>query len=451
MDAGRPQRIAIVGAGPCGLACARELDQLGASDWTVFERELHPGGNAASVVDPNGFTWDLGGHVVFSHFGEFDALLAEMLGDEVYEHDRSSFVLVDGRWIPYPFQNNLRHLEPQAALECLLGLSETSPASGSLRDFGSWIDATFGTGIARHFMRPYNEKVWATDLSEMSADWIAERVSVVDFGRALTSFVLQTDDLGWGPNSTFMFPKSGGTGEIYRRLADRLGTGVEYGHELVELDPERLELRFADGRRESADAVVSTMPVDLLVERLTTCPSDVRAAARELRHTSVSVVGIGYEMPLRDDRSWLYFPSPEVPFYRATNFAKYSPANVPDSDTARYCSYLTETARPSDRPTAATLVRDVQTAIISAQLASESAAVASEHVIEVDYAYPVPTLSRNAALATIQPWLEQHRIFSRGRFGTWRYETGNMDHAVKLGIDIARRLVEGRSEELHVA
>jgi len=165
----------------------------------------------------------------------------------------------------------------------------------------------------------------------------------------------------------------------------------------------------------------------------------------------VSVVGIGYEMPLRDDRSWLYFPSPEVPFYRATNFAKYSPANVPDSDTARYCSYLTETARPSDRPTAATLVRDVQTAIISAQLASESAAVASEHVIEVDYAYPVPTLSRNAALATIQPWLEQHRIFSRGRFGTWRYETGNMDHAVKLGIDIARRLVEGRSEELHVA
>jgi hypothetical protein len=60
----------------------------------------------------------------------------------------------------------------------------------------------------------------------------------------------------------------------------------------------------------------------------------------------------------------------------------------------------------------------------------------------------VPTLERDPALAVIQPWLDQRDVFSRGRFGAWRYEIGNMDHAVKMGIDIARRLVLDEPEEL---
>jgi predicted ABC-type sugar transport system permease subunit len=60
----------------------------------------------------------------------------------------------------------------------------------------------------------------------------------------------------------------------------------------------------------------------------------------------------------------------------------------------------------------------------------------------------VPTLERDAALGVIQPWLAQQDVFSRGRFGSWRYEIGNMDHAVKMGIDIARRLVLDEPEEL---
>jgi predicted ABC-type sugar transport system permease subunit len=74
--------------------------------------------------------------------------------------------------------------------------------------------------------------------------------------------------------------------------------------------------------------------------------------------------------------------------------------------------------------------------------------VASVHVEEIDYAYPVPTLRRDSALEVIQPWLAERGIFSRGRFGSWRYEIGNMDHAVKMGIDVAARIVAGEREEL---
>ena len=58
------------------------------------------------------------------------------------------------------------------------------------------------------------------------------------------------------------------------------------------------------------------------------------------------------------------------------------------------------------------------------------------------YSYPVPTLGRDAALAVIQPWLTEHDIYSRGRFGAWRYEIGNTDHSVMMGVEVVDHLLK---------
>ena len=440
--------VAIIGAGPCGIACGHELEALGHGDWTLYEREEVAGGHAGSEVDPQGFTWDQGGHVVFSHYGEFDRLLDLALGDDVHEHERSSYVRVDGRWVPYPFQNNLRYLDPESAYECLVGLIDAPGANGH-HDFGTWMERTFGDGITSRFMRPYNLKVWATPADLMSSTWIAERVSVPDHRRALKNVLLGLDDVGWGPNNTFRFPRRGGTGEIYRRLAERLEPHVRYRSELAGVDAEQRVLRFADGHTAGYDALVSTMPVDKLVAAIDGCPSEVREAAAALQHNSVWIIGVGCEHPLVDDRSWLYFADPEVPFYRVTNFAKYAAMNVPGGDTQRYSSFLTETAYSTHRPRAYDgLEKNVLDSLVSTGLVDDDVSIASMHTIDIDYAYPIPTVDRDRALAVIQPWLMEREIYSRGRFGTWRYEIGNMDHAAKMGIDAARHLVEGREEEV---
>jgi protoporphyrinogen oxidase len=421
---------------------------MGHSNWLVVERSACVGGHAASVVDPAGFTWDLGGHVVFSHFGEFDALLDEVMGDDVNEHERSSFIRLGDRWIPYPFQNNLRYLGRELADICLAGLRD-APGGDPDMDFATWIEATFGPGITTHFMRPYNEKVWATPLDGMSAKWIADRISVVDFRRARENVVEGRDDVGWGPNNMFKFPRSGGTGEIYRRLAARFPDRIAFGRELEEVDVAAKTARFSDGAVEEFDALVSTIPLDRLVTAVRSCPSDVRAAATALEHNGFVMVGVGYEAPLEDDRSWMYFPEGRTPFYRATNFAKYARANVPGGDADRYCSYLTETsysahsARPGNE-----LQRLVPEALEANGLVRTGTPIASIHTVDLEYAYPIPTRDLDATLAAIQPWLMNHDVYSRGRFGSWRYEMGNMDHAVKMGIDVARLLVEARPEEL---
>jgi protoporphyrinogen oxidase len=399
------------------------------------------------VLDPAGFTWDLGGHVVFSHFGEFDLLLEEVMGEDVCEHERASYIRFGDRWVPYPFQNNLRHLNSELVVECLLGLIGARGGSLDL-DFASWMEATFGPAITRVFMRPYNAKVWATPAEEMASAWIGERVSIVDYRRALENVVLGRDDVGWGPNNTFLFPSLGGTGEIYRRVASRLGPRVQFGREVTQIDPDARSVRFADGGIDEYDTLVTTMPLDRLVGAIADAPTELVDAAGALRHTSVSVVGVGYEHPLADEKCWMYFPDPAVPFYRATNFAKYAAANVPNADTGRFSSYLTETAFAPSGGRPADLEQRVTAGLVSGGVVEDDLRIASLHPIDVEYAYPVPTIGRDRALATIQPWLMEREIYARGRFGAWRYEMGNMDHAVKMGIDIAHRLVEGRPEEL---
>jgi protoporphyrinogen oxidase len=441
-------RVLIIGGGPCGLACARELERLGHHEWLILEREQHPGGLAASVVDPAGFTWDLGGHVVFSHFGEFDALLHEVMQDEISSHDRSSYIRFDDRWVPYPFQNNLRHLPDQVRDECLQGLA-SAPGAGAGADFQTWMQGVFGAGITRHFMAPYNFKVWAFPAGEMSAEWISERVSVIDYARALRNVREQHDDLAWGPNNQFVFPSSGGTGEIYRRLAERLPDRIRYGAEVTQIDPAARRLRLQDGEVHGYDAIVSTMPLDLLVAVLRDPPEQLAGAARALRHNGVYMVGIGYQAPLADDTSWMYFPQAHTPFYRATNFAKYAAANVPAGDTTRFCSYMTETSFSEYKPEPRDgLPERVEAGLRAAGVVEDGAEVASLHLEQIDYAYPVPTVTRDRALGVIQPWLMERQILSRGRFGSWCYEIGNMDHAVKMGIDAARHIVTGVPEEL---
>jgi hypothetical protein len=42
-----------------------------------------------------------------------------------------------------------------------------------------------------------------------------------------------------------------------------------------------------------------------------------------------------------------------------------------------------------------------------------------------DHGYPTPSLERNGVLVKLLPKLKDMGIWSRGRFGSWKYEVGN--------------------------
>ncbi|MBE9571745.1 MAG: NAD(P)-binding protein, partial [Proteobacteria bacterium] len=115
-------RIIIIGAGPTGLGAAWRLQDLGYGNWAVYEKNDHVGGLATSFVDEKGFTWDVGGHVLFSHYPYFDDLVEKLLNGAYLEHLRESWIRIFNTWVPYPFQNNIRYLPRDKLYECLAGL-----------------------------------------------------------------------------------------------------------------------------------------------------------------------------------------------------------------------------------------------------------------------------------------------------------------------------------------
>jgi protoporphyrinogen oxidase len=122
-------RVVIIGAGPTGLGAAWRLQALSFGNWQTFEQESYAGGLAASFADNAGFTWHIGGHVQFSHYGYFDRLMDVLLGDRWLSHERESRTWMCDRFIPYPFQNNIRYLPEREMKDCLTGLIRACTAN----------------------------------------------------------------------------------------------------------------------------------------------------------------------------------------------------------------------------------------------------------------------------------------------------------------------------------
>jgi protoporphyrinogen oxidase len=442
-------RILILGAGPCGLGVAYQLKSFNSCNWQVFDRSPNVGGLSASFLDCHGFTWDVGGHVLFSHFDVFDDVVERALRGQYYEHQRESWVRILDTWVPYPFQNNVRYLPDHARDLCVEGLKNLAGDPAVATNFKTWMETIFGEGIVQYFMAPYNFKVWATPPELMSKDWIAERVSVVDLARIEKNIAEQRDDVAWGPNNLFKFPAKGGTGAIYEGIATPFQDKIYLDHDLLEVDLQRRRVLFANGRTSGYDHLVSTIPLDQLIEKCTGVPPEIRTAAKQLVHNSAFVVGLGLKKKITDSKCWMYFPEANCPFYRVTNFHNYSPWNVPGGDTESYSALMCETSYSPYKPVSGDeIVEDTIQGLMNAGILCEADRdkIISRYLIDVPYAYPVPTVGRDEALTVIQPFLEACDVYSRGRFGAWRYEVGNMDHSFMQGVEVVERILSSGAE-----
>jgi len=420
------KKIVIIGAGRTGLGAAYRLNELGYGNWVLYEKADYVGGHSCSHVDSHGFVWDEGGHVIFSHYPYFDKLVDDMLGREENHLVRESWIVKGESWIPYPFQNNLRYLPKAVQVRCLLGAAQAAAnhKSGEATNFRDWILANFGEGIAEAFMFPYNSKVWTTPLEQMSKSWMAERVATVDFKRLLENVLYERDDAACGPNNKFRFPMYGGTGEIYRRMVKRFPDKIKTGKELAAVDESQRQVSFADGTGDTYDALISTAPLDRLTGMLKSKDGRLTDAAAGLCHNNLLVIGLGLEKKIETGKCWIYFADPEIPCYRATYFSHYSPFNVPGGDTERYSSLMCEVSYKIDEsPDPAKVTDQVIGGLIRAGMLEpgDQKHIVSRYHRKVPYSYPIPTLGRDRALSVLQPALLEKQIYSRGRFGAWRW------------------------------
>lgn len=493
-------RIVIIGAGPTGLGAALRCEDLGHHNWVLIDSAPEQGGLSRSYVDDKGFTWDLGGHVIFSHYAYFDDAM-DYAVQEWNTLERESWVWVEGVWVPYPFQNNIHRLPNDAKQKALEGLLDVhrrdwvmeaggDPAAARPKNFEEYFMRQFGEGISDIFMRPYNFKVWAVPPSLMSTEWTGERVATVDVKRVCKNIIHNTDDLGWGPNATFRFPKQGGTGGIWTNLAKRLPQAnqkIGTGNRMLSVDAEKKELTLESGETIGYDFLLTTVAIDDLLrtvkksdvlfgEGCGSCLSNEEPSAppcapqsqwpdiaSKFVFSATNVIGFGIKSsdseispvdgsasppPHLRTKCWMYFPESSSPFYRCTVFSNYASTNAP----AGHWSLMLEVSesaefKPVDQ---ATLIQECLEGCYASNLLRREGGldeVVSTWSIRLPKGYPTPFIGRNELLNSVQPALKRAGIYSRGRFGGWKYEVGNQDHSMMQGVEAVEEML-GKGAEI---
>lgn len=444
------KKIVILGAGPTGLGAAYQLHKLDYRNWQIYEKNNYVGGLSASFRDEKGFTWDIGGHVIFSNNDRFNQLVDNLLGNEILTFSRESWIWLKDSFTKYPFQNNF-HLHPDKGivLECVLGLLDNLNKKDTYKNFEEWIYCFFGEGIAKYFMIPYNNKVWACPLKKMDYNWISERVSIIDIDRILKNITYQKDDSDWGPNSTFRYPLAGGICSLFNKFLPYTNGHLHLDKEVAKILPNKKEVIFKDGEKVSYDILISTIPLNELIKNMENKPGGIGKATEKFLRNGGYIVGIGIKKPCPSKKNWMYFPQDDSPFYRVTYLSNYSPNMTPKGD---YFSFLAESSYSKYKAVSQnTIVEETIQGLVNSKLISEEdrSSIVSTYMIDAPYSFPIPFLGRDKILREIQSYLIKEGIFSRGRFGGWKYEVGNMDHSVMQGMEAVDRVLLGEEESVY--
>src|SRR5262249_53945099 len=318
-DAGTDERkVVILGGGLTGISAAVHLR----APWVLFEKEARLGGHARTD-ERDGYKFDKTGHWLHLRDPAIQQMVGELLPDQMTPIARRARIFSHGVLTRYPYQANLHGLPPEVIKECLLGVVEAKVASSSAApkratapgNFEEYCLEHFGAGISKHFMIPYNEKIWGVHPREITAEWCSRFVPLPNLEQVIAGAV------GAGPpemgyNQSFLYPKSGGIETFTRALTTRMTGGEVH----TRTSPDQVDWRRREvvvgGERIPYRAVVATIPLPELLKRMPDLPPEIAGEAARLRCTTLRYLNIGARGKPRSEWHWIYVPEKRYPFYR---------------------------------------------------------------------------------------------------------------------------------------
>lgn len=409
------------------MSAGFHLDRAGVP-YRIFERLPHPGGHAITVED-EGFRFDRTGHLLHLRDPATRELVLGWIGGDYLEVERRSMIWSNGVYTRYPFQANTFGLPPAVAYECLQGFIQAHFARSKPEptNFEEFCLTHFGEGISRHFMIPYNTRLWGVPPSEITAAWCSRFVPLPKLEDVLAGAVgLNDRELGY--NARFVYPRLG-IGELSNGLA-RAVPGIELGRAPKAIDWRARTLVFED-EAVRYDALISTIPLTALVRLLVDPPAEVARAASALRCTHLYYLDVALETPCMKPLHWAYVPEAKYPFYRVGCYSHFSPAMAPPGKAGLYIE-LADRAPPE----LSSLLPEVARGLVEMGLIDAPSAIRFARVRRIDYAYVVFDHAYYPALEVIRPFLEAQRIVAAGRYGGWNYSS--MEDALHFGRDAAK-------------
>ncbi|MBM3250521.1 MAG: FAD-dependent oxidoreductase [Candidatus Omnitrophica bacterium] len=425
------KRIIILGGGLAGLSAAWHLQQR-KRECLLFEKEPEVGGLCRSKKIGE-FTFDYDGHLLhFRRRYTFD-LVRRLLGGNLTGHRRNAWIYTHKRYIRYPFQANLYGLPADIVEECLLGFIRAAK-NGRARDenFLDWINHTFGEGIARHFMVPYNEKFWTVPPSELNCEWLDGFIPVPSLQEVIEGTVKESRRQ-FGYNAHFWYPKKGGIRQLPQAFC-RSMKNIYTGCKINAVDLKKKEVITPAGR-EKYTHLISTLPLPELPGLVTGLPQEVISDLRRLRWNSVFNLNLGVARSESSRRHWVYFPQKEISFFRVGFPHNFSASCAPEGASSLYAEVSYSRQRPLNKKS---ITQRIRKDLVRTGLLSADDRIVAEDTNDIKYGYPIYDKNYLPSLGRIFDFLSRHDILPCGRYGAWRYMS--MEETILDAHDAAERL-----------
>lgn len=426
----------IIGAGPAGLSAAYHLKS---KDYLILEKENISGGLCRSFTLAD-TQFDYGGHAFFTNHEYVKQLIAELCPVPLYVQPRSAWVYSHDTYIPYPFQANLHGLPPEVVTECLMGLFATASQAHQHppKNIEEWIYQSFGEGIAKNFMLPYNQKIWAHPLDMLMPTWAGDRIVTPDVQSIVTGAISRVDFSHY-PNAQVTYPEQGGFSNLFEGFVKHLGTEkIATQTEVMLIDLKRKTLTTSGNSEHQFKHLISTIPLTELVNKTLDIPDDVKQAAAQLKHFSLYLVNLVYNRSKITDKQRVYCASPDIPFHKLVLNSNSSPS-LRDKPTFGIQAEISFS--PYKSLDIQSLSDQVINALLTMGIITPEDELIAQEIRTLPLAYPVYTHEWKNAREIIFNFYEKHGVFCSGRFGEWLYI--NSDNAVLRG-KLAAEKIEAR-------
>ncbi len=427
--------IVILGGGLTGLSTAYHLR---GNDFLVLEKEDRLGG-LCKTEHIDGFSFDYTGH--WLHFSRQDTrmLVQKLLGATgIRMHQRSAWICLRGHYCRYPFQANTFGLPATIVKECLLGFITAyyTKHKRRPRHFEDWILGTFGKGIGKYFMIPYNTKLWTRHPRYLTCTWMRSYVPRPSLEEVVGG-ALSDANKTLGYNAHFYYPASGGIESLVKALAANIDPQrIVCSQHLKAIDPKHKIIRLGDGTNLRYRMLISTLPLPNLVRLLSHPPAALLNAAKLLSCNSVLNINLGTSRPVGEGRHWIYFPEPGFVFYRVGFPGNVHPSLVPEG-----CGSISvEIAYRGTIPRSKDLRRRVIDDLQRCGILKNRKEIITELTLHVPYAYTIYDKYRDRSVSLLRTTLAGMDIFIAGRYGAWEYSA--MEDALLWGITSARWALE---------
>lgn len=454
--------VAIIGAGPAGLAAAYELlSQSNEYQVIIYEKDDSVGG-LSKTFEFEGGRVDIGGHRFFTKSSDVLCLWENILpiSDKgMLARDRKSHILWNSKLIDYPIEFNIQTMQVLGLIEgakVAISYLQSKCIRKDIKNLEDFYVDRFGRKLYSIFFRDYTRKLWGMPANKLSPDWGTQRIQNVSLSEVFWSLLgINNHPKERSFITQYRYPAFG-AGQFWNALADRIvkmGGHIEtncFVNHLHMDDTHILSVEYKlqeQSIKKDCDYVISSMPLSELVMVVENSPIEVREIGKKLHYRDMVIVGIdlpgesmGRMFPKVQKDSWLYMQDVTMTFGRIQILNNWSPYAVKAKD-----HILLELEYFCDKGDAlwleddAMLIKESLAELIQCGICSSDATISSYLVKRIEKAYPVYTDGYNQ-LDAVEEWIEGiDNLRCIGRNGQHRYN--NMDHSVETGIAAARSIL----------